>query len=192
MHFSRTSGEPLVQNVPYFSLKLGAAYYNLGAALCNSGHYMKAAQRYLHSSRPRSAIRWARGTGQRSRRRPSKCQSWRSAPRWSSRRQWWNDEELKALSARVLRGAERCVSQHHAGHGAAWGARRLGGGASLGSGAQGGGQALRAVCGAVRCPGGESRVCRHRGQVPQRGRGHVDGKSASCACLGQGKVASQS
>jgi hypothetical protein len=49
MHFSRTSGEPLVQNVPYFSLKLGAAYYNLGAALCNSGHYMKAAQRYLQA-----------------------------------------------------------------------------------------------------------------------------------------------
>ena len=99
-----------MQNVPYFSLKLGAAYYNLGAALCNSGHYMKAAQRYLHSSRPRSAIRWARGTGQRSRRRPSKCQSWRSAPRWSSRRQWWNDEELKALSARVLRAAPNDVS----------------------------------------------------------------------------------
>ena len=179
-----------MQNVPYFSLKLGAAYYNLGAALCNSGHYMKAAQRYLQAKEryPVGSGDWAEVTAKAFEMpKLEECAEVVKPETVVERR-----GAQGAFGEGFAGGAERCVSQHHAGHGAAWGARRLGGGASLGSGAQGGGQALRAVCGAVRCPGGESRVCRHRGQVPQRGRGHVDGKSASCACLGQGKLASQS
>jgi tetratricopeptide (TPR) repeat protein len=106
MHFSRTSGEPLVQNVPYFSLKLGAAYYNLGAALCNSGHYMKAAQRYLQAKEryPVGSGDWAEVTAKAF-----------EMPKLEEcaevvKPEWWNDEELKALSARVLRAAPNDVS----------------------------------------------------------------------------------
>jgi tetratricopeptide (TPR) repeat protein len=106
MHFSRTSGEPLAQNVPYFSLKLGAAYYNLGAALCNSGHYMKAAQRYLQAKEryPVGSGDWAEVTAKAF-----------EMPKLEEcaevvKPEWWNDEELKALSARVLRAAPNDVS----------------------------------------------------------------------------------
>jgi hypothetical protein len=58
--------------------------------------------------------------------------------------EWWSDEGLKALSARVVRAAPaaRLGNQQDAGSGAKWAVWRLGGGASLGGGAQRGGRAL--------------------------------------------------
>ena len=41
------------------------AYFNLGAALGNSGHHVEGWRPHSGTSRPRSAIRWARRTGQR-------------------------------------------------------------------------------------------------------------------------------
>jgi tetratricopeptide (TPR) repeat protein len=77
------------------------AYYNLGAALCNSAHVMEAAQRYLEAKErcPVGSKRWAEATarafiilGQ------DECAE-------VAKPEWWNDEELKALSARVARAA---------------------------------------------------------------------------------------
>ena len=70
-----------------------AAYYNLGAVLADSGHFVESAQRYLQA---KGAIRWARGTGQRPRQVPSICCGWRSAPRWPSQ------------SGGTTRGSRRC------------------------------------------------------------------------------------
>ena len=36
---------------------------------------------------------------------PSTCCCRRRAPRWPTKPEWWNDEGLKALSARVVRAA---------------------------------------------------------------------------------------
>eukprot|EP00964_Phaeocystis_antarctica_P099030 scaffold64943_cov39-Phaeocystis_antarctica.AAC.1 len=75
------------------------AYYNLGAALGNSGHDVEAAQRFLEAKE-----RWPVGS-----------EGWALATAWSfdmlrreecaevAKPEWWNDEGLKALSARVVR-----------------------------------------------------------------------------------------
>ena len=75
------------------------AYYNLGAALNNSGHCVEAAQRFLQAKE----------------RRPVGSEGWAEATAWAfnmltqeecdevAKPEWWNDEGLKALSARVLR-----------------------------------------------------------------------------------------
>jgi tetratricopeptide (TPR) repeat protein len=77
------------------------AYYNLGAALTNSGHYVEAAQRYLEAKEryPVGSVGWAKATaraftmlGQ------DECGE-------VAKPEWWSDEELKALSARVVRAA---------------------------------------------------------------------------------------
>ena len=88
--------------------------------------------------------------------------------------EWWNDEGLKALSARVVRAApnEEEANSMRADV-LSGGYIRLGGGASLGGGAQGGGHARRAGCGAVQCSGDESRAHRSRGVVPPPGGRHV-------------------
>ena len=77
------------------------AYFNLGGALGNSGHYVEAAQRFLEAMErfPVGSEHWA----------------WATADAFEMLRldecaevvkpEWWNDEGLKALSARVLRAA---------------------------------------------------------------------------------------
>ena len=87
--------------------------------------------------------------------------------------EWWNDEGLKALSARVVRAAPDDREPTRCGLIVLAGGVRLGGGASLGGGAQGGGHALRAGCGAVPCSGGGSPARQQRGLVPQSGSRHV-------------------
>jgi tetratricopeptide (TPR) repeat protein len=78
------------------------AYYNLGArALCNPGHLVEAAQRFLEakerhpvgSEGSAKATAWAFDTL-----RLKQCDE-------VAKPEWWNDEGLKALSARVLRAA---------------------------------------------------------------------------------------
>ena len=78
-----------------------AAYFNLGAALNNSGHCVEAAQRYLEAKE-----RWRVG-----------LMMWGRSTAWAfnvlarevcaevAKPEWWNDEGLKALSARVVRAA---------------------------------------------------------------------------------------
>eukprot|EP00964_Phaeocystis_antarctica_P018768 scaffold10349_cov67-Phaeocystis_antarctica.AAC.4 len=75
------------------------AYFNLAAALNNSGHYVEAAQRYLEAKD----------------RSPVGSQHWAEATAWAfskltecaevAKPEWWNDEGLKGLSAKVVRAA---------------------------------------------------------------------------------------
>ena len=77
------------------------AYFGLGASLGNSGHYVEAAQRFLEATE-----RCLMGS-----------ENWASATAWAfsmltreecaevAKPEWWNDEELKALSARVVGAA---------------------------------------------------------------------------------------
>jgi tetratricopeptide (TPR) repeat protein len=84
------------------------AYFNLGAALNNSGHFVEAAQRYLEAKerRPVGSVGWAKAT------------AWafsmlaREACAEVAKPEWWDDEELKALSARVVRAAPDDVAPH--------------------------------------------------------------------------------
>jgi tetratricopeptide (TPR) repeat protein len=77
------------------------AYHNLGAALANSGHDVEAAQRFLEAKEryPVGSVGWAQAT------------AWafkmliRDVRAEVAKPEWWNDEELKALSARVVRAA---------------------------------------------------------------------------------------
>ena len=77
------------------------AYYNLGAALNNSAHYVEAAQRYLEAKErfPVGSVEWANAT------------AWafimltKEACAEVAKPEWWSDEGLKALSARVVRAA---------------------------------------------------------------------------------------
>ena len=77
------------------------AYFNLGAALNNSGHHVEAAQRFLEA-RERYQVGsegWAMATA----RVFSKLTQEECAE--VAKPEWWNDEGLKALSARVVRAA---------------------------------------------------------------------------------------
>ena len=77
------------------------AYYNLGAALNNSGHDVEAAQRYLEAKERYSvgSEDWACATAAAfSVLRLKACVE-------VAKPEWWNDEGLKALSARVVRAA---------------------------------------------------------------------------------------
>ena len=77
------------------------AYFNLGVALANSAHYVEAAQRFLEAREryPVGSEEWARAT------------AWaftmlkQEACAEVAKPEWWNDEELKALSVRVVRAA---------------------------------------------------------------------------------------
>eukprot|EP00964_Phaeocystis_antarctica_P057124 scaffold33763_cov63-Phaeocystis_antarctica.AAC.1 len=78
-----------------------AAYHGLGAALNNSGHSVEAAQRYLEAKEryPVGSRDWARTTAAAfSMLRMEVCAE-------VAKPEWWNDEGLKALSARVVRAA---------------------------------------------------------------------------------------
>jgi tetratricopeptide (TPR) repeat protein len=77
------------------------AYYNLGAALCNSGHFVEAAQRFLEAKErhPVGSEGWAKATAVAfDALRQGVCAE-------VAKPEWWSDEALKALSARVLRAA---------------------------------------------------------------------------------------
>eukprot|EP00964_Phaeocystis_antarctica_P108466 scaffold73051_cov62-Phaeocystis_antarctica.AAC.4 len=83
-----------------------AAYYNLGNALKNSGHYVEAAQRYLEAKErhPVGSEYWAQATAMASSMlRQEECDD-------VAKPEWWNDEGLKALSARVVRAAPNDVA----------------------------------------------------------------------------------
>ena len=75
------------------------AYYNLGASLCNSGHEVEAAQRFLEAREryPVGSERWAKATA------VAFNMFARKACDEVAKPEWWNDEGLKALSARVVR-----------------------------------------------------------------------------------------
>jgi hypothetical protein len=78
-----------------------ATYYNLGAVLNSSAHDVEAAQRFLEARA----------------RYPVGSEDWAEATAWAfnmltqevcaevAKPEWWNDEGLKALSARVVRAA---------------------------------------------------------------------------------------
>eukprot|EP00964_Phaeocystis_antarctica_P127777 scaffold91491_cov54-Phaeocystis_antarctica.AAC.1 len=76
-----------------------AAYNDLGAALNNSGHYVEAAQRFLQAKerRPVGSEHWALATAR------AFSTLKREACAEVTKPEWWNDEGLKALSARVVR-----------------------------------------------------------------------------------------
>ena len=77
------------------------AYYNLGAMLSNSGHKVEAAQRYLEAMEryPVGSVNWAGATAWAFEMlRQEECAE-------VAKPEWWNDEGLKALSARVVRAA---------------------------------------------------------------------------------------
>ena len=85
-----------------------AAYYNLGATLCNSGHLVEAAQRYLEATEryPVGSENWAKATaGAFDMLRKEECAE-------VAKPEWWNDEGLKALSARVVRAAPNDSAAH--------------------------------------------------------------------------------
>ena len=82
------------------------AYFNLGTVLSNSGHVVEAAQRHLEAKE----------------RYPVGSENWAQATAWAfdmlrqnecaevAKPEWWNDEGLKVLSARVFRVAPNNVS----------------------------------------------------------------------------------
>ena len=77
------------------------AYLNLGAALAASGHVVEAAQRYLEAKErcPVGSELWAGATAQAFHAlKQAECAE-------VAKPEWWNDEELKALSARAVRVA---------------------------------------------------------------------------------------
>ena len=77
------------------------AYLNLGAVLSISGHVVEAAQRYLEAKErmPVGSKHWAVAT----------AEAFNTLGREEcdevAKPEWWNDEGLKALSARVVRAA---------------------------------------------------------------------------------------
>eukprot|EP00964_Phaeocystis_antarctica_P040591 scaffold23202_cov56-Phaeocystis_antarctica.AAC.1 len=77
------------------------AYHNLGAALANSGHVVEAAQRYLEAKErlPAGSEGWAVATARAFDMLTQEVCAEVAKP------EWWNDEGLKALSARVVRAA---------------------------------------------------------------------------------------
>ena len=77
------------------------AYYNLGSVLCNSGHVVEAAQRYLEAKErfPVGSEDWAEATAE------TFDLLMRQPCAEVAKPEWWNDEGLKALSARVVRAA---------------------------------------------------------------------------------------
>ena len=77
------------------------AYYNLGSVLSISGHLVESSQRYLEAKEryPVGSEDWASATaGAFSVLRREECAE-------VAKPEWWNDEELKVLSARVVRAA---------------------------------------------------------------------------------------
>ena len=86
------------------------AYLNLGAMLSNSGHYVEAAQRYLEAKErlPVGSEMWARATA------AAFSMLTHEASAEVAKPEWWSDEGLKALSARVVRAAPTLLRGHTA------------------------------------------------------------------------------
>jgi len=84
------------------------AYFNLGAALANSGHVVEAAQRFLEAKERYQvgSEMWGRATATAFNMLAQEACAEVAKP------EWWNDEELKALSARVVRAAPDEVAAH--------------------------------------------------------------------------------
>jgi len=77
------------------------AYYNLGAALNNSAHFVEAAQRFFEA-KERCQVGsedWAQATA------AAFSMLIQEVCAEVAKPEWWNDEGLKALSARVVRAA---------------------------------------------------------------------------------------
>ena len=77
------------------------AYYNLGTVLCNSRHFVEAAQRHLEAKErfPVGSEYWARATASAfDILKTEECAE-------VTKPEWWNDKELKVLSARVVMAA---------------------------------------------------------------------------------------
>jgi len=85
-----------------------ASYFNLGAALNNSGHHVEAAQRYLEAKErfQVGSEGWAEATAR------AFITLAQDACAEVAKPEWWNDEELKALSARVVRAAPDDMIAH--------------------------------------------------------------------------------
>ena len=84
------------------------AYLNLGSVLSDSGHYVEAAQRYLEAMERLSvgSEYWAIATAYAfDMLKQEECAE-------VAKPEWWNDEGLKALSARVVRAAPNKASAH--------------------------------------------------------------------------------
>ena len=84
------------------------AYYNLGATLCNSGHKVEAAQRFLEAKERFSvgSENWAKATaGAFDMLRKEECAEVATP-------EWWNDKALKALSAKAVRAAPDDENAH--------------------------------------------------------------------------------
>ena len=81
------------------------AYFNLGAVLDDSGHHVEAVQRYLEA-KERAPVGpeelWAQATAAAFDLLKEECAE-------VAKPEWWNDEELKALSVRVVRAAPNGV-----------------------------------------------------------------------------------
>ena len=77
------------------------AYFNLASALSDSGHYMEAAQRFLEAKEraPVGSKGWAEATA------AAFIVLIQEACAEVAKPEWWSDEGLKALSARVVRAA---------------------------------------------------------------------------------------
>eukprot|EP00964_Phaeocystis_antarctica_P116122 scaffold80093_cov60-Phaeocystis_antarctica.AAC.3 len=77
------------------------AYFNLGASLGNSGHVQEAAQRFLEAKErfPAGSGHWPNATALAMHMLMMKGCAEVAKP------EWWNDEGLKALSARVVKVA---------------------------------------------------------------------------------------
>ena len=137
--------------------------------LASSGHDVEASQPFLEAKEryPEGSEMWARATAYAfdMLKQPTCAEVAKPA--------WWIDEDLKALSKRVVRAAPKeGVAQHMralvlSGNGDTWES----GTRSLGCGAQGGGHALRAVCGAAPCSSDQGRVQQKSGLVSQQGGG---------------------
>jgi tetratricopeptide (TPR) repeat protein len=85
-----------------------AAYHNLGVALNNSEHDVEAAQRFLEAKErwPVGSVGWAGATAEAFIALAQESCAEVAKP------EWWNDEELKALSARVVRAAPDDMQAH--------------------------------------------------------------------------------
>jgi len=84
------------------------AYFNLGAVLNSSGHCVEAAQRLLEAKERYQvgSERWACATARAfTMLDQDECSE-------VAKPEWWNDEGLKALSARVVRAAPDDVMAH--------------------------------------------------------------------------------
>ena len=85
------------------------AYFNLAAMLDNAGHEVEAAQRLLEAKErfPVGSEDWAQATAAAfGMLRLETCDN-------VAKPEWWNDEGLKALSARVVRAAPNNTGANH-------------------------------------------------------------------------------